>query len=193
MADGDGAGGAGGGQGEAGTVKVSEKDFKELKDLVKSQADSIKELRKENADRRVKAKTATSEKDGLVKTLLVALGHDDKDGKDTDLAKEVKGLKNQLGRFQLKDRFGVLAKKAGADPDLSFAMLQVEGAFDGEFEDEAISATLKEMVEANPKLKATRDPVKVGDTHGDGGDPGKGGGESKNMNAMIRAAAGRQQ
>ncbi len=143
----------------------------------------LDKTRKEAAKRRVERNS----RDEKLKALAAELGiNPDGNESDADLMKEIKALRREVESGKLRDRFQRVAKKVGADPDLTQAVLAQRGSLGDVDSDDALEALVKEAVDNNPRLRAEQ-PTSVGDDQ----QGARGGGGGKTMNDLIRGAAGR--
>ena len=173
-------------QNEEGKKKTSDDDKKGKKsDLSHDDAlEALASTREEAARNRVENKSLRTELDALKKGLTKALGGGDADEADIkELVQEIRSLKSKLMTSERKEAFRTVAKSLGADSDLTWAYLQAEGKLDDP--DVDVQKAIKQALKTKPALKA-RAAATVGD-------PGAGGPSEKpkDMNAIIRAAAGK--
>ena len=199
---GEGGGSGGGTGGEAGTP-LTLADVTKMLTEAGSNLDAaafLRELertRKEAATHRVSKNEANKKVEELTKQFNnikkhLGLGDDEQDPEK--LKAEVSRIQADLRQERMRNAFHRVAGKAGADIELTWAMLFASGDLsniegDGDELDRAIEERVKAAIAANPKLKASQMPSKGGgDFSGNGG----GGGDKPDMNRLIRAAAGRK-
>jgi hypothetical protein len=154
----------------------------------------VKELRDEAARYRTERKEAKEQAEKLqnqIKSIQKAIGLESEEPDAEKLEKELRTKESELRGLKIEIAFGKAAKKAGADEDLTYAVLHRKGALDALELDGNLASALDELIEqelkTNPKLKA-----EIGGT-GNTGDTGgsSGSNEKVSFNDLFRKAAGR--
>jgi hypothetical protein len=153
----------------------------------------VKELRAENAKHRNEKKQYAEDKQKLenqIKSIQKALGLEDDEPDADKLQSELKAKETELRGLKIENAFSKVARKVGADEELTYAVLHRKGelndlALDSEL-DKSLEVLVKQALEDNPKLKAESvTPSKTGDHDTD---PQKG--SKLSMNDMLRQAFG---
>lgn len=148
----------------------------------------IAKLRREAAKYRTERNELRNEFDTFKAKVGKALGLGD-DGEE-DPAEKVSAVQSQLRQERLENSVHRVAPKLDADPELVWALALAQNRLDGfDTEDKSsldgeISKVVKELVEANPRLKVEPTPSKGGGAEITGG----GGQSGGDMNAIIRSA-----
>lgn len=154
----------------------------------------VKDLRAENAKYRTERRDEKEKAEKLqiqLKAIQKALGLEGEEPDPDKLQKELQSSKSELRGLKIEIAFNKAAKKAGADEDLTYAVLHRRGVLDTLELDGTLSTALEELIEQelknNPKLKAeTGGTGNTGDTGGSSGNDDK-----VSFNDLFRKAAGR--
>lgn len=151
----------------------------------------VKELREEAAKYRTERKELADKAEKLelqFKSIQKAMGLDDGEPDADKLQAELKAKEAELRSLKIESVFNKVARKEGADEDLTYAVLHRKGALTALEMDDKLEASLAELVkqaiEDNPKLKAGEtSSSSTGDTKQGGEVTSKGG-----FNEAFRAA-----
>lgn len=154
----------------------------------------VKELREEAAKHRTERNAAKEQAEKMqnqMKAIQKALGLEGEEPDAEKLQKDLQSKDSELRNLKIEIAFNKAAKKAGADEDLTYAVLHRRGALDALELDGTLSTALEELIEQelknNPKLKAeTGGTGNTGDTGGSSGNDDK-----VSFNDLFRKAAGR--
>lgn len=154
----------------------------------------VKSLRAENAKYRTNAKQFAEEKQQLesqIKSIQKALGLDDGEADDKALEDKLNQKEAELRNLKVENAFSKVARKAGADEDLTLAVLHRKGKLSDLDPDDDLESSLKGLVEQelenNPKLKAEyTQTTNTGDTDSQDKE-----GSKLSFNDLFRQVAGR--
>lgn len=137
----------------------------------------LERVRREAAKYRTERKQLSEEFEALKKRMAQALGlaSEDTPADPDKLAKELEQIRTKYRLERSRNAVFAAATKAGADPELTWAMLYASGAIgnldvDDEGFTEAIAERVQEALKAHPNLKVAQKPGVGSNTNPSGGD-----------------------
>ncbi len=183
-----------GGAGDTGDNQDADSGNQDTGDSKTFDEKYVKELRDEAAKYRKERKQYADDKQKLenqIKSIQKALGLDDGEPDEKALEEKLNAKETELRSLKVENAFSKVARKAGADEDLTLAVLHRKGKLNDLDPDDNLEGSLEDLVkqelESNPKLKAGEvEKPNTGDA-----DPQPDQGVKKSFNDMIRRAAGR--
>ncbi len=154
----------------------------------------VKELRDEAAKYRTERKQYADDKQKLenqIKSIQKALGLEGDEPDADKLQAELQAKETELRSLKIENVFSKVARKVGADEELTLAVLHRKGKLNDLDLGDNLASSLEELVkqalEDNPKLKAeSTNQTNTGDSAADSG-----GSSKTSFNDIIRKAAGR--